>query len=147
MGGHPWFYFTDYEPDVESALRKLRDREFAAGRYNPVVRFIKFPITSDSPAPGPRHKSIRDAVRSSAEDGTRSILDMESVSEVPDYHAVSPLAKRRLIELFATEQPTRDTIEASMDVFEQIERGQGIYIIVYKDAKPSEIFFAGYSFD
>ena len=46
--------------------------------------------------------------------------------------------KRRLIELFATEQPTRDMIEANMDFFEQIERGQGIY---------SEIFFAGYSFD
>lgn len=31
--------------------------------------------------------------------------------------------------------------------WEFIERGQGIYIIIYKNAKPVEICFAGYSFD
>jgi hypothetical protein len=34
-----------------------------------------------------------------------------------------------------------------MDFFEEIERGHGIYIIVYKDMGPDEIFFAGYSYD
>ena len=24
MGGHPWFYFVEYEPDIEAALQKLR---------------------------------------------------------------------------------------------------------------------------
>ena len=28
-----------------------------------------------------------------------------------------------------------------------LERGQGVYIVAYRDDKPSEIFFAGYSFD
>lgn len=28
-----------------------------------------------------------------------------------------------------------------------IDRGQGVYIVAYRDGKPSEIFFAGYSFD
>jgi hypothetical protein len=37
MGGHAWFYFVDYEPDINAALRKLREREFRAGRYNPAV--------------------------------------------------------------------------------------------------------------
>jgi hypothetical protein len=44
MGGHPWFYFVDYEPDVNAALQKLREREFRAGRYNPVVWFPEFPV-------------------------------------------------------------------------------------------------------
>lgn len=147
MGGEPWFYFTEYEPDIESAMRKLRDREFAAGRYNPVMRHIEFPITSRSPAPGPRHRSIEAAKKSSAENGTRSILDMECVTETPDYHAVSPLRREQLIQLFGTEHPSHEMIEANMDFFEQIERGQGVYIVVHKDARPNEIFFAGYSFD
>ena len=38
-------------------------------------------------------------------------------------------------------------IEQHMDFYEDIERGQGVYIIAYKDGKPSELFFGGYSFD
>ena len=30
-----------------------------------------------------------------------------------------------------------------MDFFEDMERGQGIYLIAYKNGKPDEIFFAG----
>jgi hypothetical protein len=61
MGGHPWFYFVDYEPDVNAALQKLRQQEFRAGRYNPAIGFPEFPIghshlapersTARSPAP------------------------------------------------------------------------------------------------
>jgi hypothetical protein len=38
-------------------------------------------------------------------------------------------------------------IEQNMEFFEDIERGQGIYIVVYKAGRPDEIFFAGYSCD
>jgi hypothetical protein len=38
-------------------------------------------------------------------------------------------------------------IERNMDFFENIDRGQGIYIAVYRNGQPYEIFFAGYSFD
>ncbi|MDX6693526.1 MAG: hypothetical protein QOF02_1129 [Blastocatellia bacterium] len=38
-------------------------------------------------------------------------------------------------------------IEESDELYEKLERGQGVYIIAYKDGQPSEIFFAGYSFD
>ena len=38
-------------------------------------------------------------------------------------------------------------IEENNEFFEEIERGQGVYIIVYKDSQPSEIFFGGYSYD
>jgi len=30
---------------------------------------------------------------------------------------------------------------------EDAERGKGIYIVLYKDGAPSQILFAGYSFD
>lgn len=147
MGGHPWFYFVDYEPDVETALQKLREREFQAGRYNPVIDFPEFPVTHKSPAPGAEHDSIEEALEDSDADGTRSILDMMSVAATPDYGAVAPVPLEYLMSLFGTDKPTREMIEDSDELFEHLERGQGVYIIVYKDDQPSEIFFAGYSFD
>jgi hypothetical protein len=148
LGGHPWFYFVEYETDVESALRKLRQREFDAGRYNPAVDFPAFPVTPESPAPGARHDSIEEAIEDADADGTRSILDMERVSEEADYGAVAPMPRETLLELFGTDRPTREMVDESDELFELMdERGQGVYIIVYEGERPSEIFFAGYSFD
>jgi hypothetical protein len=147
MGGHPWFYFVDYDVDVNSALQRLREREFQAGRYNPVIDFPDFPVTPESPAPGAGHDSIEEAFEEADADGTRSILDMMTVSDVPDYSAVAPLPQEDLLDLFGTERPTHEMIEESEELYDKLERGQGVYIIVYKDDQPSEIFFAGYSFD
>jgi len=147
MGGHPWFYFVDYEPDVNAALQRLREREFQAGRYNPVIDFPEFPVTPLSPAPGAEHDSIEEAFEDADADGTRSILDMMQVSDTPDYSAVSPLPQEDLISLFGTDKPTHEMIEESEELYDKLERGQGVYVIVYKDDQPSEIFFAGYSFD
>jgi hypothetical protein len=38
-------------------------------------------------------------------------------------------------------------VEQDMEFFEDVERGQGIYIILYREGQPDEILFAGYSFD
>lgn len=147
MGGHPWFYFVDYEPDVNSALERLREREFRAGRYNPVIDFPEFPVTAESPAPGAGHDSMEEAFEDADADGTRSILDMMSVADAPDFCAVAPLPSEDLIDLFGTDKPTHQMIEESDQLYDKLERGQGVYIIVYKDNQPAEIFFAGYSFD
>jgi hypothetical protein len=146
MGGHPWFYYVPYQPDIDKALQELKQTEFAAGRYNPMIRFPEFPIDPDSPTPGPGHSSIKAALRSSMEDGTRSILDMDTVSPGPRYCAVSPLPQADLLHLYGTTQPTRELVEDLL-FLEDAERGQGLYIILYKDGVPSEILFAGYSFD
>jgi hypothetical protein len=31
MGAHPYWYFTEYDLNIEAALQKLRRREFEAG--------------------------------------------------------------------------------------------------------------------
>ena len=80
-------------------------------------------------------------------DGTRSILDIERIGDEPDYGVVVPLSSEQLIELYGTEQPTREMIEEELDLYEDIERGQGVYTIAWKDGNPSEIFFGGYSYD
>ena len=60
MGAVPYRYFVKYQPDVDAALQELREREFRAGRYNPV---LPFPFHTESPAPGARHRTIREALR------------------------------------------------------------------------------------
>ena len=147
MGGHPWFYFVAYQPDINIALQELRRREFEAGRYNPVIWMPPFPVETNSPAPGARHASIEEAMEAADADGTRSILDMERISDTPDDGAVVPLPNEELLDLFGTEKPTREMIEDNDDLFEMLERGQGICVIAYRDDEPTEIYFGGYSYD
>jgi hypothetical protein len=147
MGAHPYFYFVPYQPDTNAALQELRAREFRAGRYNPVIPFLNFPIDPNSPSPGAQHASIAEAFEDADADGTRSILDLERIATEPDFGAVVPLGADVLEELYGTSQPSRAMVEVNMDFFEDIERGQGIYLVVYKEGRPDEILFAGYSYD
>jgi len=149
MGGEPYIYFVKYQSNIEAALQGLRQREFAAGRYNPVIQFPGsiLPIGPDSPSPGAQHATIEEALEASAEDGTRSILDLDHLSEQPDYCAVASFSDEILMALFQTKQPTHKMIDESNSPFKYIARGQGAYIVIYKDGLPDEIAFAGVSFD
>ena len=132
MGAEPWQYFVPYEQDTQAALEKLKEREFQAGRFR---------FSEEHPATIDEAREIADA------DGTGSILDIDGVGDEPDFGVVVPLSAENLVELYGTAQPTQEMIEANLDFYEDIERGQGIYIVVYKGGKPAEIFFAGYSYD
>jgi hypothetical protein len=146
MGAHPWFYFVPYEKDIAKGLEALREREFRAGRYNPSEPLPGFPVDPRR-LPGSKHPSIEAARAAASANGTRSILDMTRISPRPDFGAVAPLDDAELMDLFGTIKPTRADIETSEAIFEQIERGQGIYIVVYEDNEPSQVYFAGYSYD
>ena len=132
MGAEPWDYFVPYEQDVQAALTKLKEQVFRAGRYR---------YSEENPS------SIEEARDIAEADGTASILDMDRVGADPDFGVVAPMSPERLVALFGTAQPTREMIERNQDFYEEIERGQGVYIVSYRDGKPSEIFFGGYSFD
>ena len=146
MGAHPWFYFIAYTTDIAKSLETLRQREFSAGRYNPSEPFPRFPVDLRH-APGSKHSSIDTARAAADASGTRSILDMTRISTGPDFGAVAPLDEAELMDLFGTIKPTVADIEASEALFDQIERGQGTYIVVYENDEPSQVFFAGYSYD
>jgi hypothetical protein len=132
MGAKAWDYFVPYEPDVQTALAKLREREFRAGRFRG---------SELSPA------TMEEAVTIMEPGGTASILDIDHVADEPELCAIAPLPKDELVRLFGTDKPTRAMVEANMDFFEHIERGQGVYIVAYHDDQPTEIYFGGYSFD
>jgi hypothetical protein len=145
MGGHPWYYFVPYQHDLNKALQELRNREFNAGRYSPATLLPRFPIHAGSSSPGPKHVSIKEALKDADADGTRSILDIGRVAERRDYGVVAPLSKSQLMRSYGTVEPTRKMVEEKM--YLEIERGQAIYIIVFDNGHASEIFFVGYSYD
>jgi hypothetical protein len=109
--------------------------------------FIEFPINLAAESPGAQHLSIHHARDAADMDGTRSILDIEGMGDAVEIGVAAPLDDEALEELYETTQPTRQMIESNMDFFEQIDRGQAIYIVVYKNGNPDQLFFAGYSFD
>lgn len=148
MGGHIYYHAVPYEQDINNALQSLRKREFEAGRYHPVVPFLEFEMDAFlKPAPGKQHASIQEAVEVSEADGTRSILDIARIGDQPDYGVAAPLPAARLQELYGTEKPSREMVFQNMDFFEDTERGQAAYFIISRDGRPSEIFFAGMSYD
>jgi len=131
MGAEPWSYFVPFEASVESAMRKLQKRVFDSGEYNGSEL---------------KPRNVMEALENSYADGTRSILDMMSVGNAPGLGTLGPLREDQLQQYFGTTQPTHDTVEEG-EFWDDLDRGMGIYIIVYKDGKPDEYFFAGYSFD
>jgi len=147
MGADPYWYFVEYQKNVDRALKALREREFRAGRYNPVTPFIDFPIEVNSPAPGARHSSPQEALASAEEAGTRSILDIAAVSDTPDFFVASPLDAEVLKSMYGTTTPSRAQVEKDMAFMESIERGHCVYFFIYEDGEPKEIFFGGFSFD
>ena len=147
MGSSPYYYFVKYQSDVEAALQDLRQREFEAGRYNPVQPFPRFPIHHNSAAPGAQHISIDEARAEAAEDGTRSILDIEAISEEQNFCVAAPLSSEELRRHFGTDQPTKEMVSRKLAFLGSVERGHCVYITVFEDGQPSELFFGGYSFD
>jgi hypothetical protein len=147
MGAHPYWYTVKYKADVDEALQELREREFRAGRYNPVIPFPVFPIGPHSPAPGAGHATMAEAFEDADADGTRSIIDLDRVADEPEFGAVTALDDAVLQALFGTTRPTREMVETNDDLWEDLDRGQGVYIVLYRDDQPDEIYFAGYSCD
>src|SRR4051812_26213288 len=137
MGAHPYFYFVPHSSDPSAALEQLRQREFAAGRYNPVVPFLPLPVEANSPAPGAQHGSIEEVLGDASEDGTRSILDISRISHESDFCAAAPLGHEALLQFFGSTTPTRAMVLASDIFHDSIERGHCVYFTVYDEGKPS----------
>jgi len=152
MGAEFWSYFVPYQEDIRAALEALREQEFRVGRFRQPSQIYPgfFGRMFGRPPSKPKPPaSIQEAIRIADTDatGTRSILDMERISDRPESGAVSPVPPDELRRLLGTEQPTRELIERSEELFERVDRGQGIYVVTYKNGKPDGIYFGGYSYD
>jgi hypothetical protein len=132
MGAEPWNCFTKYDSNAQRALDKLREEEFAAGRF----RYAEH-------APS----SIEEALEIADADGTASILDIMQITDTPDFCCAAPFTDDELQNYFGTNRPTRADVQSAEEYWDDIERGHARYAVVYSDGKPSELYFAGYSFD
>ena len=151
MGAEPWIYFVPHQSDIHTAMEQLQFEVFATASYR---------HSEKSP------RSIDEARAIAAEEGTASILDMYDIADGPleqrgdgepsDFDMemqaetmgrVHRLEARDLKELFGTAQPSRQMVEENRKFYEWLDRGVGLYIVIYADGKPTEICFAGYSFD
>jgi hypothetical protein len=113
----------------------LREREFRAGRFRTL-------------GGGNVLASIEVVVEQAGPDGTRSILDIEKIGTEMECCQACVLSEETLEELFETPRPTREDVLKEGTMYGIIDRGQALCFAVYNLAgEPSEICFAGYSFD
>jgi hypothetical protein len=98
MGAEPYGYIIPYETNIEAAQQKLREREFQAGRYYPVTPFPEFPVDLEAPTAAPPHRSIEEVMEGMDENGTRSILAIESKLDIE--HAASDDGQRQFCTAF-----------------------------------------------
>ncbi|PTA68284.1 hypothetical protein [Deinococcus arcticus] len=147
MGGHLWWYVEPYEPDIAAVLERVQRREFQAGRYSPVIMFPDFPVTPDSPAPGPAHATREEAIEAADAEGTRTILDVPGLAQSPEDWGMHPLSNEQLEALFGTAQPTLEQIETCDELTDPIGRGESLYVVAYAAGQPTHLYFVGYSYD
>jgi hypothetical protein len=97
--------------------------------------------------------TIEQLLEQCGEEGTHSILDIERVSPTPEFAAITALSHDQLLAIFDTIEPTHAMVEKwskridPMGSESLYGRWEGIYIIVYEDGQPAEIYFEGTSGD
>lgn len=146
MGSAPWDCFIGYQNDLDVALENARQKELQNGKY------------SCSCEDTPEHDSFEDAMECADADGTCSIIDIDSISSEilkggreDEPGTAYALSEEQLIKFFGTDKPSRAQVEnrskSAGSYFNLLGRGRAIHVTVYQDEKPSEIYFAGMSFD
>lgn len=131
MGAESYDYLVPYDEDIQHALDKLRERVFAAGEYNGAE------LNPSSP---------EEAFANGGADGTRSILDIMSISPEVEFCCAAPFSEEELQDYFGTDKPTVEHLHDN-NAWEAVDRGQARYIVLYEGDKPKQIYFMGYSFD
>lgn len=166
MGATGWQYFTPYQENIEIALRELQNKVFESGEYGPVSQFTpellnqipQLKATVDAQKAffeqmlkefGPI-KSIDDLREAFAEAGTHTIIDIERVSTKPDIGVAYPAPVEIVQKVYGTLKPSHQDVESKQGCLSEalnIERFQAVYVIVYENDIPKEIYFEGCSGD
>jgi hypothetical protein len=161
VGASCWTYFVPYQRDVEKALQDLRAKVFKEGAYYKPDVWARHLHASGSLSQEnldnwlerlkaePEPKTIEELLELRAEEMTHSILDIERVSDDPnDILTVSGLSRDEYMEVLGTLKPTHEQVESKQsELWDLRGRGEAVFVLVYKNGKPDEIFFAGVTGD
>jgi len=174
MGASGWEYYVPYEADTNAALEKLRQQVFNSGEYYKAEygdwrnMTEKDAIASlyDEMEPEISEIVVDDwrAIKQLAEptdpnsllewnreSGTHSVIDIyRGISDQPDFGTVCPLTSEQLLSFFDTTKPTHEMVakwlnENGLTLVRR--RGQGLYLTIYENEKPTEYLFTGFSGD
>lgn len=95
-----------------------------------------------------RPETIEELLDLVSEDGTHSVLDIQTTGRRREFGVATPYPARGVEQVFGTDRPTREQVEESWaDVAERLERWEAHYLVVYKDGKPAQYAFIGCSGD
>lgn len=140
MGAMPWEVYTAYEPDLNEMLVKLRHRTFLS-EY----------AQGQSLSPEEIDEGIAEVIEQADADGTCSILDIEIISTKPgefDHGEAHPLTEAQLVEFYGTLKPSKELVEDRRSrLYDIIDRGMAVYVLLYDGDTPSGVAFYGYSYD
>jgi hypothetical protein len=125
MGADPWICVVPYQIDVRNALAELQDR-----------------LRNQSMECGMPELGL-----SNIGCNCREVLKIKGVAEVCTPGCVSPLPSDILIDSFGSDAPSRTQVASHLEFFEELERGDNIYLIAFDMGEPTQIIFAGYSLD
>ncbi|HVU15279.1 MAG TPA: hypothetical protein VHD32_00025 [Candidatus Didemnitutus sp.] len=181
MGASTWSYLVPYAESPDQALQRLREDVFRQRKYgdgipsademraqfeklfgggqDPAMRaqleasIVKIEELRSQIPRMPEPRSIEELLMQRAESGTHSILDIQGISPVPEFGAVSPMPGDDLVRIFGTSEPTREMVEALLGDERLMEhplvskRWQGVFFAVYGGGRPVEFCFVGTSGD
>lgn len=160
MGASSWSYLVPFQPDIDKALQELRQQVFEDGSYYKPAKWYRLlyerGIIDDQKLQNklkelelePEPKTIQQLIQLRGHEGTHSIIDIEKISLVPTFRAISPLTQQELKDLFGSDRPTREMVKQKAEDLQVVrDRWQGVYVVIYKGESPSEIFFTGISGD
>jgi hypothetical protein len=100
------------------------------------------------PEPKTIDEKIAEVMAINETDGANSILDIDRISGAPAFGVAAPLSDTELIGLFGTARPSHAMIvEHKLELMGWRDTSMATYVIVYRDDKPDEIYFTGFSGD
>lgn len=145
-----WLY-NEVPDEVFEELDELEPQEWSQPGQQLLEAFAhvleRKHISAELP---PVPQTINEVLERNGLDGTHSILDIDHIASQPEDGAAIALPEELLMQYIGTDRPTKAMVETAQTKFDlcgYLERGQGIYIIIYQDGVPSEIFFSGHSGD
>jgi hypothetical protein len=175
LGGNYWTYFVSYQSTIRTAFDILRQSVFERGDYSVVpppfagITFAEYcqyyapePVDTLSDAQRAKYEAlfqqwstpfephtIDELLEWNRSEGTGTILDLTIFADRATPGAMGGLTTEQLTQMFGTTQPTRQMIEeAGVKILRYASgRGSGIFVVVYRDDQPDEIFFAGITGD
>jgi hypothetical protein len=100
--------------------------------------------------PSKSYASIAALIEACGENGTHSILDIDHVSDSPEYGGLARIDDEQLIEIFGTASPSREVVvgntgenRTSLMEHGTYELGSAVYVVLFKGDAPDEIYIEG----